>query len=168
MQCKNSITRILKGAKCEHRAIFNQRYFIYKTHTLEEQQWKDSSRYKPYAIKNSWLTILYGTVSMYWTKSRKRILQCKWQIQCKNSYDFSRHQPHAMEEVFWLQVTYNVKIAEEDFYRVLVTYIKETSGKAFHKVQTAWNVKGSERNPQSASHMQCKKQKIATFRSHVL
>ena len=40
---------------------------------------------------------------------------------------------------------------------MLVTCIKETSGKGFHKARAAWNAKESERTPQGASHMKCKK-----------
>ena len=44
-----------------------------------------------------------------------------------------------------VQATYNVKIAVEGLCKVLVTCIKETTGKGFHKVQAAWTVKASER-----------------------
>ena len=41
--------------------------------------------------------------------------------------------------------SYNVKIIEGGFYKVLVTCIKVTTGKEFHMVQAAWNVKASKR-----------------------
>ena len=41
--------------------------------------------------------------------------------------------------------SHNVKIIEGGFYKVLVACIKVTTGKEFHIVQAAWNVKASER-----------------------
>ena len=37
--------------------------------------------------------------------------------------------------------SHNVKIIEGGFYKVLVACIKVTTGKEFHMVQAAWNVK---------------------------
>ena len=41
--------------------------------------------------------------------------------------------------------SHNVKIIEGGFYKVLVACIKVTTGKEFHMVQAAWNVKASKR-----------------------
>ena len=41
--------------------------------------------------------------------------------------------------------SHNVKIIEEGFYKVLVACIKVTTGKEFHMVQAAWNVKEDQK-----------------------
>ena len=41
--------------------------------------------------------------------------------------------------------SHNVKTIEGGFYKVLVACIKVTTGKEFHMVQAAWNVKASKR-----------------------
>ena len=69
-------------------------------------------------------------------------------MQYKNSrYKISLGTSHMQRQKNSGEVkaTCNVKIAEEALYKVLVTCIKETTGKEFHKVQAAWNVKASER-----------------------
>ena len=44
-----------------------------------------------------------------------------------------------------LDKSHNVKIIEGGFYKVLLACIKVTTGKEFHMVQAAWNVKASKR-----------------------
>ena len=63
-----------------------------------------------------------------------------------------------------VKATFNVKIAEEALYKVLVTCIKETTGKEFNKVQAAWNVKAPERGfhkCNSHAMLKMEEQKIA-------
>ena len=69
-------------------------------------------------------------------------------MQYKNSrYKISLGTSHMQRQKNSGEVkaTCNLKIAEEALYKVLVTCIKETAGKEFHKVQAAWNVKAPDK-----------------------
>ena len=57
----------------------------------------------------------------------------------------SRGTSHCNRERIPLGKSHNVKIIEKGFYKVLVACIKVTTGKEFHMVQAAWNVKASKR-----------------------
>ena len=69
-------------------------------------------------------------------------------MQCKNSQykivqgiSYMQWKKNSAQ----VQATCNVNLAKEGIYKVLVTCIKEVTGKGFQKVQDAWNVKESER-----------------------